>query len=197
MMAGRYSAVFLAALIAGCSVGAQTEAKDRFDSWFWHASVGLPVMHLDDEGSPYRFSLGGGRPVLHDRVSLMADLVFAYYDVNQTADEHPRPGITGGKSASLGFDLLLRIEFLQTAHLDGYLEGGAGFQSMLSEPPFPADGSDENLTLFAGPGILIPMGERSRLTLSLQWFHISNAWLFSNNSGYDGIQLVLGPEWSL
>ena len=31
-----------------------------FDSWFWHASVGLPVMHLDDEGSPYRFSLGGG-----------------------------------------------------------------------------------------------------------------------------------------
>ena len=151
------------------------------------------MLHLNDEGSAYRLSLGAGRPVLLDRTSLMADLIFAYYDVNDTADKNPHRGITGGGSTSLGFDLLLRIECLKSV----YLEGGGGFQSMLSDPPFPADGSENNFTLFFGPGVLFPTGQRSRLSVSLQWFHISNAWLFNYNSGYDGVQLVIGSEWSL
>jgi hypothetical protein len=196
MRALRKSVVVLTCfqLLRGSVISQQDEA---FDSWFWHVTAGLPALHLNDEGSPFRLSLGGGRPLLFDRTSLMADLVFAYYEVNDVADKNPRPGTTGGGSASLGFDLLLRIECLKSVKAEWYLEGGVGFQSMLSDPPFPADGSENNFTLFFGPGVLFPTGQRSRLSVSLQWFHISNAWLFNYNSGYDGVQLVLGSEWSL
>lgn len=195
MKATVYSMLLLAALAAGPCAGAKEE--EAFDGWFWHITAGLPVYRLNDEGYPYRFAIGGGHPVLHERIALMAHLVLGYYDVSGTADKNPRPDISGGSSTSLGLDLRLRIDLFWTAGLSGYLEGGGGFQTMLGDPPFPADGSDNNLTLFVGPGVAVPVGSRTRLTLSVQYFHISNAWLFESNSGYDGLQLIFGPEWSL
>lgn len=153
------------------------------------------LISLNDEGTPYRLGLGVGCPVWDERVWLISDLVYSRYDVNAVADEHPSDDVEGGSSSSLGVDLSLRCELFRGKHVTGFVCGGGGFQNMLESPPFPADGSERNFTLFCGPGLLIPVGERSRFALSLRYFHISNAWLFDKNSGYDGVLLVVGSEW--
>jgi hypothetical protein len=188
---------FLTMLMSPWLAWAKTDGR-AFDSWFWHASAAGSVLHLNDEGDPYRISLGAGRPLPWERLSLIGKAVYSIYDVNAVADNNPSPNIRGGWSSSLGIDFALRIDSLyNVGHANVFFEGGAGFQVMLEDPPFPADGSKENFTLFAGPGVMIPLACGTRLGLSLQWFHISNANLFSNNSGYDGVQLVLATEWDL
>jgi hypothetical protein len=179
----------------GVLVQADPLEQTPFSDWFWRVRAGSSVLHMNDEGDPYRFGAGRGHSFAGGRFSLMGDLVYSYYDVNAVADEHKDENVKGGRSTSLGFDLNLRCNVLEKRAATGFFEGGIGFQSMLTSPTFPADGSYQNFTLFAGPGIQFPIGTRTRLAISLQWFHISNAWLFSSNSGYDGIQLVLAPEW--
>lgn len=191
-----HSVALISLLTLADVVFAADRAAEPFTAWFWHASAAGSVYHLNDEGSPYRFSLGAGHPVVTKHIILMADLVYTLYDVNANADNNPGQDVQGGLSSSLGFDLLLRLNLVRTARAALYLEGGGGFQVMVDDPPFPADGSEENFTLFGGPGISLPTWERSRLTVSVQWFHISNGNLIANNSGYDGVQLVLGTEHS-
>jgi hypothetical protein len=171
--------------------------EGAFNMWFGQISAAGTLLHFNDEGSPYRFSLGAGRPFFLNDLSVMANLVYSYYNVNEVADKNPSPDVKGGNSHSLGLDLLLRWTFLKKPHASYYVEAGSGFQTMQSGPPFPADGSDENFTVLLGPGVLVPTGVANRLRFSLQWFHISNANLFPNNSGYDGLQLTVGLEWAL
>lgn len=197
MKSPAYIVSAFAGLVAWGSIAmAEPEENGAFDGAFWHLYAAGSVIHLNNEGNPYRFGLGLGYPVLGNRVFLVGDLVYSYYEVNAVADEHPEPEVKGGASSSLGADFSLRYEVLQVKRITCFAEGGIGFQSMLGSPTFPADGSHQNFTLFGGPGILISCGERFRLGVALRWFHISNAWLFSSNSGYDGVQLVLTPEWS-
>ncbi len=164
---------------------------------FLHLSASVPAVPFNDEGDPYRLSLGVGHSVAPFDLTLLTNLVYSYYGVNAVADNNPSTDIEGGSSHSLGIDIALRKSFTTSEGFDYYYEGGGGFQSMLTNPPFPADGSDENFTLFFGPGIVIPAGDNKRVSASLQWFHISNANLFPDNSGYDGLQLLIGVEWPL
>lgn len=186
--------VSLLVLTNTCIAAEQNEGT--FSDWFWHATGSVPAAHFNDEGSPYRFALGAGRSGVADHLSLMANLVLGVYDVNAVADNNPSQNVKGGYSSSLGFDLLARWDLERIGNFNCYLEGGAGFQNMLGNPRFPADASNQNFTLFVGPGVYIPTGTRSRLSVSIQLFHISNADLFENNSGYDGLQLKCGSEWS-
>jgi hypothetical protein len=171
--------------------------SDASKEWFGHMSTAGSVKHFNDEGAPYRLSIGAGHLAFSNDLSFMASVAYSYYDVNAVADNNPTPDLRGGNSHSLGFDLLMRWSFLQTLPVSCHIDGGAGFQSMLTDPPFPADGSKENFTLLFGPGVLIPTDIDNRLRVSLLWFHISNANLFPKNSGYDGLQLVVGFEWTL
>lgn len=129
--------------------GKSEKDGDAFSSWFGHMSAAGPVLHFNDEGSPYRFALGVGHPVFLNELSFIATAAYSYYDVNAVADNNPSLNVKGGNSHSLGLDLLLRWSFLQTPHASYHFEGGAGFQYMLTDPPFPADGSNENFTLFS------------------------------------------------
>ncbi len=162
--------------------------------WFATAQVAGTVFHLNDEGNPYRLSAGVGCS-FSDRIDGALDLVFGYYEVNAVKDRNPNVEVRSGRSESLGLDARLRLRALTTGRVDWYVQGGAGIQTMLSSPPFPADGSEANFTLMLGPGCLVRFGSRFRVATTVQWFHISNARLQPNNSGYDGIQLVVSPEW--
>lgn len=168
-----------------------------FNPAFWHVSASVPVVHFNDEGDPYRLSLGIGHAVVPYNLTLLTNVVYAYYDVNAVADKNPSADLKGGHSHSLGIDIALRKSFTTAKRIDYYYEGGGGFQVMIAKPPFPADGSDENFTVFLGSGIMFPAGSQKRVSASLQWFHISNAGLFPDNSGYDGLQLIIGFERSL
>lgn len=183
-------------VMLGALARADPSEQNPFNDWFWRVRAGGSVAHMNDEGDPYRFGAGLGHSFAGERFALMGDLVYSYYDVNAVADEHAEQNVKGGRSSSLGLDVSLRCNVLEKRTASGFLEGGMGFQSMLTSPTFPADGSYQNFTMFAGPGIQFPIGTRTRLAISMQWFHISNAWLFSSNSGYDGIQLVLSSEWA-
>ena len=162
--------------------------------WFATAQAAGTVYHLNDEGDPYRVGAGIGYS-FSDRIDGALDLVYGYYEVNAVKDRNPDIPVESGRSQSLGVDLRLRLRTLTTGKVDWYLQGGAGMQTMVANPPFPADGSGENFTLMLGPGCLVRFGERFRIATTVQWFHISNARLQPNNSGYDGIQLVVSPEW--
>ncbi|BFM17482.1 hypothetical protein R50073_36650 [Maricurvus nonylphenolicus] len=198
-------AVFLS-LWTSVSLGSEKESSSYFSDLllntsfnpsFWHLSGSVPAVHFNDEGDPYRLSLGMGYAVVPYDLILLTNVVYSYYDVNAVADNNPSSDIEGGSSHSLGVDLALRKSFSTAKNINYYYEGGGGFQYMVSKPPFPADGSDENFTLFLGSGIVVPAGSKKRVTASVQWFHISNANLFPDNSGYDGLQLVIGFERSL
>ena len=164
---------------------------------FGYTSLSGAVAHFNDEGTPSRLTIGAGQSLFERELAVMTGLVYSHYDVNAEADNNPSQSIKGGTSHSLGIDVMLRWSFMQTRYASYHIEGGGGFQYMLTNPPFPADGSDENFTLFFGPGTLIPTSANTRMRVALQWFHISNANLFANNSGYDGLQLVVGFEWGL
>jgi hypothetical protein len=184
-----------AALLTQQAYGEPGEDSETCDQRFTHLSAAASIFHFNDEGSPYRLALGIGCQNICNDLSLLLSTVYSYYEVNHVADNHPSPSVKGGTSHSLGVDLLLRWSLLQTPQVTYHFEFGAGFQSILRDPPFPADGSDENFTVLFGPGITIPAAIHKQLRLSLLWLHISNANLFPNNSGYDGIQLVMGYEW--
>jgi hypothetical protein len=180
-------------LIVFGGLGAHAE-EPRRELWFLQAQAAATVLQINDEGSPYRFSLGAGRRFT-DHLDGMVDLVYTYYDVNAVRDRNPNVEVRSGTSSSAGFDLRLRHDLLKTGKIEWYISGLAGFQTMIDGPNFPADGSDENFTLGLGLGGRIPIAERMRFTATLQWFHISNARLWPNNSGYDGLQLAISPEW--
>lgn len=166
----------------------------RTERLFWQVTAAGTLVHFNDEGAPYRLSLGAGYP-LAGHLSLIGSLVYAHYHVNAIADVNPEVPVEGGQSHSLGVDLHLRWTFREVRRARYFLEGGAGLQVMLDDPPFPADGSHENFTLLLGPGVLLPLAEDRRLRASVQWFHLSNGDSFGQNSGYDGLQLAIGFEW--
>gem|GEM_PF-865958 len=176
--------------------GSDTLNGLTFNGLFGYTSASGGVAHFNDEGYVSRLSLGVGTPTSIENLTVMGGVVYGYYDVNAVADKNPSRNVEEGSSHSLGVGLMLRYTIWHTPSASYHLEGGAGFQQMLSNPPFPADGSDENFTVFIGPGTLIPMAPDKRLRISLQYFHISNAGLVSDNSGYDGLQLVVGFEWN-
>lgn len=57
---------------------------------------------------------------------------------------------------------------------------------------FPADGTHFNFTVILSSGRFVPITARTDLVLGLRYLHLSNANLLRDNSGYDGLQLVLG-----
>ena len=194
------NALLIVILVLLTPLKAQSESENHggaFNSWFIHASGAGTVLQLNDEGSPYRLSVGAGRPVLKNKLTLLLNGVYTFYDVNNVADNNPSPDVRGGHSHSLGLDLIVRKPYFQTPHMSCHFEGGAGLQWILTDPHFPADGSDGNFTALIGHGVLIPVNSDLRLCMTLEWFHISNANLLPNNSGYDGIQLLIGFEWGL
>jgi hypothetical protein len=93
-------------------------------------------------------------------------------------------------------DLTMRFRMAAVRRGSLFALGGGGIQTMVDSPHFPADGSEKNFTLSVGIGALVPVARRLRLSLDVRAFHISNSNVWRNNSGYDGIQVVLSPEWS-
>jgi hypothetical protein len=134
--------IFTSAFFVSQAHAQSVEESDAGSEWFWHLSAAGSVIHLNDEGAPYRLSLGAGRPFYMDGLSIKANLVYSYYEVNEVADNNPSSDVVGGYSHSLGIDLLLRWSLSQTPSVSYYLEGGGGIQGLVSGPPFPADGSN-------------------------------------------------------
>ncbi len=86
-ISARFVCVFLTACATGTLAAENPETPfDRFGCVYVSGSI----IHMNDEGDPYRFGLGMGHSVWNDRVSLITDLVYS------------QPGGAGTKFSSEG-----------------------------------------------------------------------------------------------
>lgn len=156
--------------------------SSAFEKGSWTAQVFLSGTHGFDDGDIYVIHAGVGYHLLDD-LSIHLDFVGGYtFEDERQIDPN----------ATIGFDLLLRLQIFQGAGWSIFVEGGAGM--VWFRDGFPPGGTHQNFTPQLGAGFTCPFIDQSRLLLGIRWHHISNASKTGEdrNPGYDGIMAYAG-----
>lgn len=151
-----------------------------------HLSLSGTAVRLGEEGDPLRLAVGKCVHRAGNR-RLFVDGVLSYVD----AADHGGAG--GGVALGVGVDVVLRWD-LAVTRLAVYAELGGGLQNT-SGSSFPSNGTHANFTVIAGLGLPLSSRARRSVTLGMRYFHVSNANMLPENSGYDAFQVVLGHQW--
>jgi lipid A 3-O-deacylase len=91
--------------------------------------------------------------------------------------------------ASAGVLALYYLDFLDSASVRPYIEGGIGL--IYTGFRVEGQGSRLNFNPKAGFGLEFPIGKESLFT-SLRWDHLSNAYLNGDNTSVDSVILMFG-----
>ena len=91
--------------------------------------------------------------------------------------------------ASAGMMALYYLDFLDSATVRPYIEGGIGL--IYTGFRVEGQGSHLNFNPKAGFGLEFPLGQETLFT-SLRWDHLSNAYLNRDNTSVDSVILMFG-----
>lgn len=90
-----------------------------------------------------------------------------------------------------GLDLFLKWYFARAGALAFFAEVGGGGQFAFPES-FPARGSHYNFRFNIGPGARLHVTDSVDVVFGARYTHMSNAYLFHPNEGYDGLTVYSG-----
>lgn len=155
------------------------------------AAASLPVARTSDgdEGHPWRAMYGycvAGR----GKFKLHQDWVVSYLDAR------PTRGSPGGTGVSFGTDFSLEWRHRRGGSFTPYYELGVGIQ-YAAGTAFPAHGSRWMFTINAGAGLLFSVRTNLQMKTALRYLHLSNAGVFSDNAGYDGVHVLVALQWNV
>jgi hypothetical protein len=94
-----------------------------------------------------------------------------------------------------GFDpIVLKWNFATRGRLQPFLEAAGGGVFTTSDIP-PGDTSTFNFVGKIGGGVHIFTANRQAVSVSLRYWHLSNANLGDTNPAFNGVQIVIGYHW--
>ena len=187
----------IVALATGPALGRSTEAIEPEAAPLRYGAAGSLALDLStawatdlDDGDYWMPLSIGVSWFAADGFSL--DLAAEMYTVDASTPEvSPRQVYTAtGGGGSIG----ITWHFLEgrLGDRDWSIFADAGVGLLWTGDDLPPGGTRLNFTPRAGFGGTLGLDDRTRLTLGLRWFHVSNAQTGSDNPGIDALQLVGG-----